>query len=237
MCYPHVRCRSVAISWVQGRGLSRPWYIGLGLWPNPWRRLGHCSSLVFLCLPIFAKRLASPGPVSGPRSLQIPLMAPEAKWIMIVTGLCFLFWSIELSRDNQRHTPITALLLWSVDTPDVPPVSGDIMVTAPWVTSRQHWPLAPLSRPGQSILTIFPTFIRLEILMRTSMSHRQLKLKQTRLPCSCLMTENHTMIQIKTLYDFRLSLLKSRKKHFTKVSTLNFEIHERTWFLLLVQWT
>ena len=109
MCYPHVRCRSVAISWVQGRGLSRPWYIGLGqpsLWPNPRRCLGHCSStsLVFLCLPIFAKRLASPGPVSRPRSLQIPLMAPEAKWIMIVTGLCFLFWSIELSRDNQRHT-------------------------------------------------------------------------------------------------------------------------------------
>ena len=53
---PYVRCRSVAISWVQGRGLSRPWYIGLGQprRPNPPPPRPHQrqpSFLVCLFLP------------------------------------------------------------------------------------------------------------------------------------------------------------------------------------------
>ena len=96
MCYPHVRCRSVAISWVQGRGLSRPWYIGLGqpsLWPNP-RPLGPAPAQ-FSCVCLFLPSSAWLHLVSGlgqgqAKSLSCPQKPWEpSRWLLEGCVSCF----------------------------------------------------------------------------------------------------------------------------------------------------
>ena len=147
-----VRCRSVAISWVQGRRLSRPWYIGLGQpWrpnppPMPWPGTQAPAPAQFSCLPIFAKRLASYGLArvwAKARQPNPPDGGPRSHGFQVVDDNqcveCFLFWSIlgycriVASRQwlqSDQHK-LSTRLLRSLDTRSLPPVLGDIIPRSP----------------------------------------------------------------------------------------------------------
>ena len=214
---------------------------------RPWPGIQAPAPAQFSCLPIFAKRLASYGlarvwakarqpnpPDDGPRShgFQVPMI------ISVLSISCFdRSWDIvELSRAGEQGNGYN-----QTNTNYPPGYCGHwIPAHCPrcWVTlspghhcTMGHFSATVVSMAiGGFVQTqpTFPTFIRQEILMRTRTqgpSATETEVKVTSLFLFTLMLSCFKSKRF--IHSFRLSLLQSRK-YFTKVSTLNFEIHERT---------